>query len=110
MQRPIVCQRPEPGELPLGDYPLGEAFSLLSVDNMVKLLTCALLETQVLLYSKGKLLTQLCESPLAAHKEHGETFASELPQTLHWYIKGVVQMFSSGNLVKIFEQSISYLL
>ncbi|XP_005810557.1 DENN domain-containing protein 5B-like [Xiphophorus maculatus] len=52
VQGPIVCQRPGPGELPLGDYPLGEAFSLLGVDNMVKLLTCALLETQVLLYSK----------------------------------------------------------
>ncbi|KAM9753576.1 DENN domain-containing protein 5B-like [Menidia menidia] len=52
VQGPIVCQRPGPGELPLGDYPLGEAFSLLGVDNMVKLLTCALLETQVLLYSQ----------------------------------------------------------
>uniref|UniRef100_A0A1A8G625 DENN/MADD domain containing 5B n=1 Tax=Nothobranchius korthausae TaxID=1143690 RepID=A0A1A8G625_9TELE len=49
---PIVCQRPGSGELPLGDYPLGEAFTLLGVDSMVKLLTCALLETQVLLYSK----------------------------------------------------------
>ncbi|XP_041852569.1 DENN domain-containing protein 5B-like [Melanotaenia boesemani] len=49
---PILCQRPGPGELPLADYPLGEAFSLLGVDNMVKLLTCALLETQVLLYSQ----------------------------------------------------------
>lgn len=54
MQGPIVCQRPGPGELPLGEYPLGDVFSLLGVDNMVKLLTCALLETQVLLYSKGK--------------------------------------------------------
>ncbi|XP_047452869.1 DENN domain-containing protein 5B-like isoform X2 [Mugil cephalus] len=52
VQGPIVCQRPGPGELPLGEYPLGEAFSLLGVDNMVKLLTCALLETQVLLYSQ----------------------------------------------------------
>nr|XP_046250506.1 DENN domain-containing protein 5B-like isoform X2 [Scatophagus argus] len=52
VQGPIVCQRPGPGELPMGEYPLGEAFSLLGVDNMVKLLTCALLETQVLLCSK----------------------------------------------------------
>uniref|UniRef100_A0A7N9APF5 DENN domain-containing protein 5B-like n=1 Tax=Mastacembelus armatus TaxID=205130 RepID=A0A7N9APF5_9TELE len=51
VQGPIVCQRPGPSELPLGEYPLGEAFSLLGVDNMVQLLTCALLETQVLLYS-----------------------------------------------------------
>lgn len=53
VQGPIVCQRPGPGELPLGDYPLGEAFSLLGVDNMVQLLTCVLLEMQVLLYSQG---------------------------------------------------------
>lgn len=54
MQGPILCQQPGPGELPLGEYPLGDAFSLLGVDSMVKLLTCALLETQVLLYSSGK--------------------------------------------------------
>ncbi|XP_071771497.1 DENN domain-containing protein 5B-like isoform X1 [Centroberyx gerrardi] len=52
VQGPIVCQRPGPGELPLGDFPLGEAFSLLGVDNMVQLLTCVLLEMQVLLYSQ----------------------------------------------------------
>ncbi|XP_062277004.1 DENN domain-containing protein 5B-like isoform X2 [Scomber scombrus] len=51
VQGPILCQRPGPGELPLGEYPLGEAFTLLGVDNMVQLLTCALLETQVLLCS-----------------------------------------------------------
>lgn len=54
VQGPIVCQRPGPGELPMGEYPLGEAFSLLGVDNMVKLLTCTLLETQILLYSQGQ--------------------------------------------------------
>uniref|UniRef100_A0A7N6B982 DENN domain containing 5B n=1 Tax=Anabas testudineus TaxID=64144 RepID=A0A7N6B982_ANATE len=52
VQGPIVCQRPGADELPLGEYPLGEAFSLLGVDNMVQLLTCALLETQILLYSQ----------------------------------------------------------
>ncbi|KAJ3595822.1 hypothetical protein NHX12_002236 [Muraenolepis orangiensis] len=52
VQGPIVCQRPGPTDLPLGDYPLGEAFALLGVENMVRLLTCALLEMQVLLYSR----------------------------------------------------------
>lgn len=52
VQGPILCQRPGPGELPLGEFSLGEAFCLLGVDNMVQLLTCALLETQVLLYSQ----------------------------------------------------------
>uniref|UniRef100_A0A673XNG9 DENN/MADD domain containing 5B n=1 Tax=Salmo trutta TaxID=8032 RepID=A0A673XNG9_SALTR len=52
VQGPIVCQQPGPEELPLGDYPLGEAFSLLGVENLVRLLTSVLLETQVLLYSQ----------------------------------------------------------
>lgn len=54
VQRPIMCQRPGPGELPLAEYSLGEAFSLLGVSNMVQLLTCAFLETQLLLFSQGK--------------------------------------------------------
>lgn len=64
VQGPIVCQRPGPGELPLADYPLGEAFSLLGVENMVKLLTCVLLETQVLLCSHGKLMSQNAQDAL----------------------------------------------
>uniref|UniRef100_A0A8C7FCQ2 DENN domain containing 5B n=1 Tax=Oncorhynchus kisutch TaxID=8019 RepID=A0A8C7FCQ2_ONCKI len=52
VQGPIVCQQPGPEELPLGDYPLGEAFSLLGVENLVRLLTSVLLETQILLYSQ----------------------------------------------------------
>ncbi|XP_035378087.1 DENN domain-containing protein 5B isoform X7 [Electrophorus electricus] len=49
---PIVCQRPGPAELPLADYPLGETFCLLGVENLVQLFTCVLLEMQVLLYSQ----------------------------------------------------------
>ncbi|XP_047675116.1 DENN domain-containing protein 5B isoform X3 [Tachysurus fulvidraco] len=49
---PIVCQRPGPAELPLADFPLGEAFRLLGVENLVQLFTCVLLEMQVLLYSE----------------------------------------------------------
>lgn len=51
---PIVCQRPGPSELPLADFPLGEAFRLLGVENLVQLFTCVLLEMQVLLYSQGE--------------------------------------------------------
>ncbi|KAL0967981.1 hypothetical protein UPYG_G00260610 [Umbra pygmaea] len=51
VQGPIMCQQPSPEELPLGDYPLGDAFSLLGVENLVRLLTCILLESQVLLIS-----------------------------------------------------------
>ncbi|XP_053321243.1 DENN domain-containing protein 5B isoform X1 [Spea bombifrons] len=49
---PIVCQRPGPGELPLSDYPLREAFELLGLENLVQLFTCVLLEMQILLYSQ----------------------------------------------------------
>lgn len=51
---PIVCQRPGVGELPLADFPLAQAFSLLGVDNLVQVFTCTLLEMQILLYSQGK--------------------------------------------------------
>uniref|UniRef100_A0A3Q4GHG1 DENN/MADD domain containing 5B n=1 Tax=Neolamprologus brichardi TaxID=32507 RepID=A0A3Q4GHG1_NEOBR len=50
---PIVCQRPGPGELPLADFPLAEAFSLLGVENLVQVFTCTLLEMQILLYSQA---------------------------------------------------------
>ncbi|XP_069048975.1 DENN domain-containing protein 5B isoform X2 [Lepisosteus oculatus] len=49
---PVACQRPGPGELPLADYPLREAFELLGVENLLQLFTCVLLEMQVLLYSQ----------------------------------------------------------
>ncbi|XP_030004535.1 DENN domain-containing protein 5B isoform X7 [Sphaeramia orbicularis] len=49
---PIVCQRPGLGELPLADFPLGEAFNLLGVENLVQVFTCTLLEMQILLYSQ----------------------------------------------------------
>ncbi|XP_030575687.1 DENN domain-containing protein 5B-like isoform X2 [Archocentrus centrarchus] len=49
---PIVCQRPGPGELPLADFPLAEAFTLLGVENLVQVFTCTLLEMQILLYSQ----------------------------------------------------------
>uniref|UniRef100_A0A8C5FDM8 DENN domain-containing protein 5B-like n=1 Tax=Gadus morhua TaxID=8049 RepID=A0A8C5FDM8_GADMO len=52
VQGPIVCQQPDATDLPLGEYPLGDAFALLGVDNVVRLLTCVLLEMQVLLYSR----------------------------------------------------------
>ncbi|XP_071359109.1 DENN domain-containing protein 5B isoform X1 [Trachinotus anak] len=49
---PIVTQRPGLGELPLADFPLAEAFSLLGVENLVQVFTCTLLEMQILLYSQ----------------------------------------------------------
>uniref|UniRef100_A0A8C5NCE2 DENN domain-containing protein 5B-like n=1 Tax=Gouania willdenowi TaxID=441366 RepID=A0A8C5NCE2_GOUWI len=48
----IVCQRPGLGELPLADFSLAEAFSLLGIENLVQVFTCTLLEMQILLYSQ----------------------------------------------------------
>lgn len=93
VQGPIVCQRPGPGELPLGEYPLGEAFSLLGADNMVQLLTCALLETQVLLYSQGKHTLQLLEMTLKTRNPH-VTF------TDHWVTVRVSNIKDIINVIK----------
>ncbi|XP_045888322.1 DENN domain-containing protein 5A isoform X3 [Micropterus dolomieu] len=49
---PVVCQRPSTSELPLFDFPIGEMFNLLGVENVLQLFTCALLEMQILLYSQ----------------------------------------------------------
>lgn len=52
----ITCQRPSSNEIPLFDYSNKELFSLLGVENIVKLFTCCLLEQQILLISNGKYL------------------------------------------------------
>lgn len=52
----ITCQRPSSNEIPLFDYSSKELFSLLGVENIVKLFTCCLLEQQILLISNGKYL------------------------------------------------------
>ncbi|XP_018608112.1 DENN domain-containing protein 5A-like isoform X2 [Scleropages formosus] len=49
---PVVCQRPSTSELPLFEFPLGDMFQLLGVENVLQLFTCALLEIQILLYSQ----------------------------------------------------------
>ena len=50
----ITCQRPSINELPLFDYSFKELFTLLGVENIVKLFTCTLLEQQILLLSNGE--------------------------------------------------------
>ncbi|XP_078359146.1 DENN domain-containing protein 5B-like isoform X2 [Oculina patagonica] len=47
----VTCQRPSVNELPLFDYSFKELFTLLGVENIVKLFTCTLLEQQILLLS-----------------------------------------------------------
>lgn len=50
----VVLQRPEQNsELPLLDFPLRLLFTYLGVECVIQLLTCVLLENQVLLRSNG---------------------------------------------------------
>lgn len=65
----------------MGEYPLGEAFSLLGVDNMVKLLTCTLLETQILLYSQGQCIELLKSEELPKPSEYHDVSLLSCPQT-----------------------------
>lgn len=50
IQRPITIE-----ELPLLDFSLEALFSLLTIDHIVQLYTCILLENQVLISSTGEL-------------------------------------------------------
>ncbi|XP_078000435.1 DENN domain-containing protein 5B-like [Glandiceps talaboti] len=52
VRSPILCQRPGASELPLCDFSFRKLLAILDVDNLVQLFTCALLENQILLYSK----------------------------------------------------------
>lgn len=51
----IACQRPSLWELPLCEYSMREMFELLGPENVLELLTCAFLEKQILLLSKGEI-------------------------------------------------------
>lgn len=50
---PIFCHRPGEQGLPLCEYSMRRLFSVFSADSVVKLVTCALLEKQILIRSKG---------------------------------------------------------
>ena len=51
----VLCQRPGINELPLFDYPLEEIFDIVNVKDFLKLLSCVMLEHQILLLGSGKL-------------------------------------------------------
>merc|ERR1719312_1997656 len=56
----------EPDELPVFNYPLLDFFDILGVENALKLLTCVLLEHQILVFSSDcQKLMLICESVLA---------------------------------------------
>lgn len=55
LQETVILQRPiSIEELPLLDFSLRELFTLLSVNTVIQLFTCILLENQVLICSSGK--------------------------------------------------------
>jgi len=56
----------EPDELPVFDYPLLDFFEILGIENSLKLLTCVLLEHQILVFSSDcQKLMLICECVLA---------------------------------------------
>ena len=55
----LIVYRPSNNELPLFEYGLFEFFKLLGVNNIVNLFTTALLEQQILLYSKSKICLEI---------------------------------------------------
>ena len=56
----------EPDELPVFDYPLLDFFDILGVENSLKLITCVLLEYQILVFSSDcQSLMLVCESVLS---------------------------------------------
>jgi hypothetical protein len=48
----LMVKQPAPGEYPFFDYPIETLFNYLSVDRLLKLLTCFMLEKQILIVSK----------------------------------------------------------
>ncbi|KAG7454392.1 hypothetical protein MATL_G00259240 [Megalops atlanticus] len=90
---PIVCQRPGPGELPLADFPLGDAFQLLGVENLVQLFTCVLLEMQILLYSQDyQRLMTVAEgiTTLLFPFQWQHVYVPILPASLHHFLDAPV--------------------
>ncbi|KAJ8332117.1 hypothetical protein SKAU_G00429020 [Synaphobranchus kaupii] len=90
---PIVCQRPGPGELPLADFPLGVAFQLLGVENLVQVFTCVLLEMQILLYSQDyQRLVTVAEgiTTLLFPFQWQHVYVPILPASLHHFLDAPV--------------------
>ena len=55
MTEEVMCQRPGVNELPLFDYPIEDLFAIVDVKDFLKLLSCLMLEHQILILGCGKL-------------------------------------------------------
>lgn len=94
-QSPIntIVQRPKITELPLLDFPLRLLFSFLSVECIIELFTCVLLENQVLLKSEDfqKLtIVAECITSLLFPFEWPHVYAPILPTALHHFLDAPV--------------------
>lgn len=88
-----IVQRPKINELPLLDFPLRLLFSYLSVECVIELFTCVLLENQVLLKSEDfqKLtIVAECITSLLFPFEWPHVYAPILPTALHHFLDAPV--------------------
>lgn len=88
-----ILQRPKINELPLLDFPLRLLFSYLSVECVIELFTCVLLENQVLLKSEDfqKLtIVAECITSLLFPFEWPHVYAPILPTALHHFLDAPV--------------------
>ena len=56
----VLCQRPGLNELPLFDYSLEDVLALVGVKDFLKLLSCVMLEHQILILGSGKYDSYFC--------------------------------------------------
>ncbi|XP_050714063.1 DENN domain-containing protein 5B-like isoform X2 [Eriocheir sinensis] len=88
-----ICQRPTSHELPLFEYSLREFFQSLGVESVVQLLTCVLLENQVILVSSDyyKLMMvaeSICTLIFPFVWQH--VYVPILPSSLHHFLDAPV--------------------
>ena len=78
----LTVQRPSLNEFPLCDYSFKLFFELLGVRNIIKLLTCILLEHQVLIKSSGGCVCHMTSSYCKRDVEWGKGTFDSRPRTI----------------------------
>ncbi|XP_064544503.1 DENN domain-containing protein 5B isoform X1 [Drosophila montana] len=89
----LILQRPSLAELPLLDFPLRLLFSYLGVECVIQLLTCVLLESQVLLRStdyQRLMIVGECITSLLFPFTWPHVYAPILPAALHHFLDAPV--------------------
>ncbi|KAK3861289.1 hypothetical protein Pcinc_032720 [Petrolisthes cinctipes] len=91
--RTHICQKPTSHELPVFEYSLRDFFSCLGVESVVQLLTCVLLENQVILVSSDYYKLMLVAESICAlifpfMWQH--VYVPILPSSLHHFLDAPV--------------------